>query len=330
MKRWRRVVLALLAAAVAGTGAQQYVRREFVAVAPGVVRGVAPMITVDAGGPPDREGFLVTTIYATVPSPGQALTAPWRRELALVRRSTFTLPGETLDEYHDRAQLVMRESQGQAVVAALNYLGYGAFLAGEGALVAHVLPDGPLAGRLQAGEAIVAVDGLPVWLAADLAAAAAALRPGVEVPLRVEDAAGHAREVRFRPLVAGSPEAVLGLSVVTRALRVETPVAVRIEAGEIGGPSAGLVFALEIVDRLLPEDLTGGRRVAATGTVNEAGRVGPVGGVPFKVWAAEREGIEFFLVPVAQREEALRAARRIRVVAVASLEEAVDWLRESR
>ncbi|MDQ7793699.1 MAG: S16 family serine protease [bacterium] len=329
MKRWRPVAWLLLVLTV-GTVTARHVSREYLVVSPGVVRDAAPMISVGGLADPGREGFLVTTVYAAEPSPAEMVRALGRRGSTLVRRRLFTLPGETLDDYQERAGLVMAESQRLAVVAALLHLGHDATLAGDGAQVAYVLPGGRLDGQVAKGDTIVALDGRPIHLAADLAAETMELRLGAEVVLLVEDAGGHRREISTYAGFAGGPELTLGLSVVTRAPRVEGSVEVTIEAGEIGGPSAGLAFALEIVDRLHPDDLVGGRRIAATGTVAQDGRVGPVGGVPFKVWAAEREGADLLLVPLTNLAEAQAAARRLQVVAVASLEEAVSRLGESR
>jgi Lon-like protease len=93
-----------------------------------------------------------------------------------------------------------------------------------------------------------------------------------------------------------------------------------------GGSSAGLMFTLTIFDLLTPEDLTGGRLIAGTGTITLDGRVGAIGGVRQKVGGAERAGAEYFLVPPNNYEEALAAARRIKVVKAATALEAIEFL----
>ncbi|MFQ5595639.1 MAG: S16 family serine protease, partial [Anaerolineae bacterium] len=94
-----------------------------------------------------------------------------------------------------------------------------------------------------------------------------------------------------------------------------------------GGPSAGLMFTLTIFNLLTPEDLTGGRRIAGTGTINLDGEVGPIGGVEQKVAGAEGAGAEYFLSPPENHEDALRVAEHIKVVEVATAEEAIQFLR---
>jgi Lon-like protease len=109
---------------------------------------------------------------------------------------------------------------------------------------------------------------------------------------------------------------------------VRLPFDVTIDSQNIGGPSAGLAFALTIVDVLTPEDLTRGHHVAVTGTINPDGRVGPVGGVEFKVRAAEKEGADVFLAPADEVDQARGAASHIKVIGVATLEEALAQLRK--
>jgi PDZ domain-containing protein len=95
----------------------------------------------------------------------------------------------------------------------------------------------------------------------------------------------------------------------------------------VGGPSAGLMFALTVYDLVSPGDLTGGRKIAGTGTISLDGTVGPIGGVERKVVAAELAGAEYFLSPPENYAAALAAARDIQVVRVATAEEAIAFLR---
>ena len=96
---------------------------------------------------------------------------------------------------------------------------------------------------------------------------------------------------------------------------------------KIGGPSAGLMFALGIYNALTPGDLTQGYKIAGTGTISTDGRVGPVGGVKYKIAAAEKAGAKVFLAPQDNFEEAQKYARKLRVVPVRTFKEAVEALR---
>jgi PDZ domain-containing protein len=188
--------------------------------------------------------------------------------------------------------------------------------------------EGPAGAGLRPGDRIVALAGATVHTVADLLAslggrdarervAAVVVRGGQRLQLQLP---------LLAPAQAGGPPR-LGVTVETADLSVASAVAVSLHPqGIIGGPSAGLMFALAIYDRLTPGDLTGGWRIAGTGTVAQDGQVGPIGGVAQKVAAAERAGAEIFLVPRENAADALRAAQRIRIITVGSAAEALAAL----
>jgi len=120
---------------------------------------------------------------------------------------------------------------------------------------------------------------------------------------------------------------LIGITVSTHLLAYQLPAEVQVKVRDLGGPSAGLVFALGIYESLTRQDLTRGHRIAGTGALAATGQVGPVGGVTYKVRAAEKAGAGYFLVPRGNLEEARRAARRTTVVPVESFAEALDFLR---
>ncbi len=124
---------------------------------------------------------------------------------------------------------------------------------------------------------------------------------------------------------------VLGVQVDVSAPSIESEVDVEVDSGEVSGPSAGLAWTLAIIDRLTPEELTDGGRIAVTGTISPDGSVGPVGGTPQKVAAVRRAGIDLFLYPAATPEDEQAEMRRIAGDAVElrpvdDITEAVDVL----
>ena len=119
---------------------------------------------------------------------------------------------------------------------------------------------------------------------------------------------------------------MIGVSTFTRDLTFDFPVDVSIDSGRVGGPSAGLAFTLGILDALTPESVTGGARVATTGTMELNGTVGPVGGVHQKVVAASREGVDLMMVPSAEIDEARRYAGDLRIEPVDDLDGALAVL----
>jgi PDZ domain-containing protein len=118
-----------------------------------------------------------------------------------------------------------------------------------------------------------------------------------------------------------------GYPVDTDGTKVKLPFPVEINHQKTdGGPSAGLMFTLGVYDKLTSHDLTGGRKIAGTGTINLDGKVGSVGGIPQKVVAAERAGAQYFLSPSGNYQVALTYAKRMQVVKVNTAQEAIDFL----
>jgi PDZ domain-containing protein len=165
-----------------------------------------------------------------------------------------------------------------------------------------------------------------VELSSEVSEELVGMAPGDDVVLAVEGTDGVRREVRItlgaNPESPGKP--FLGVLLQTRGLALEFPFEVEIDSEEIGGPSAGLAFTLEVLDRLTEGDLTGGQDVAATGEIGLDGRVLPIGGAAQKGAAVADAGIELFLVPRTNLEAARRHTEdRVDVVAVDTLDDAL-------
>ncbi len=223
-------------------------------------------------------------------------------------------------------QVQMADSQKIAPYVALKYLGYRvtARVGGVGVLtVEHSAPAGHV---LQPNDVILAANGRRVRTIADLHAALAHKRPGDRVTLRYRRGA----QVRTATLATvADPEdatrAIIGISAVDD-LHVHLPLPVTIDAGEIGGPSAGLAFALDILQEL-GRDVAHGRRVAATGELELNGKVEPIGGVKQKTLGATRAGVDVFLVPAGENaSEARRYADGLRIVPVETFQQALRKL----
>lgn len=238
----------------------------------------------------------------------------------------------------------MRTSGQVAQYVALQALGFDVELTPGAVLVQQLLcleasDDGtecvresPAAEVLEPGDRIIEIDGVPIDTIEDLAAVLRGRAPGQTVDIAVERAGREQFEFSVE-LIAASDDpdrALIGfIPVDTR--RVLLPFELEIDTGSIGGPSAGLVFTLTLIDELTPGSLTGGVPVAATGTIELDGSVGPVGGLPQKASAAAQNGVKVFLVPSAQSEAEIDAARRaggpgLEVIAVGSLTEALEVL----
>jgi PDZ domain-containing protein len=219
----------------------------------------------------------------------------------------------------------MDRSQEIATTVALRSLGREVAITPFGAQVVLVVPDAPADGELQVGDVIVEADGERVRSSDELLQAMKDLRPGDEVTLDVRRE-GRVRPVMLRTRAAeDDPQrAVVGIQVRDDA-RFRFPVDVEINAGSIGGPSAGLAFALDIVDEL-GEEVDRGRKIVATGELTLSGQVEPIGGIEQKTVAAREAGADLFLVPDENAAEARKNADGLRVVAVETFNEALSEL----
>lgn len=244
----------------------------------------------------------------------------------LVPADALVPPGSSFSERRQQNVRQMDRSEEVAAAVALRELGYDVKAKPEGALVVAVAPDAPAAGKLQPTEVIVAVDGAPVGTPDDLRRLIAKHKPGETVRLRVR-AGGATRVVEVGTIE--SPEdatrPIVGIQVEQFA-DIKLPIDVEIDLGGVGGPSAGLAFALDVVEELRG-NVDRGLRVAVTGELELDGRVAPIGGVKQKVIGARRSGADVFLVPAGDNAiEARRHAGDLRIIPVESFGQALRVL----
>ena len=219
----------------------------------------------------------------------------------------------------------MSLSQQIAITVALRELGRQVSVQAVGAEVVLVTPDAPADGKLQVGDVVVEARGEPIADTIDLRQAMRPVRPGSTVELTVRREGEEIElSVGTQASQQGPRRAVMGVQV-RDAQEFHFPLDVEIDAGSVGGPSAGLAFALEIVDEL-DSDLEDGRRVVATGEITLAGDVLAVGGVRQKTIGAREAGASVFLVPDANAAEARAQAGDLEIVPVSDFDEALAAL----
>jgi Lon-like protease len=298
--------------------------------APGGAVPVAPMIEVPTLAlEPSAGALLATTVIGQTPIlAGQWLAGRIDPAITIVPPEQVVPPSTSPQELMAQNARMLDESEVVATVVALNLAGYDATLTGSGAQVLSVLPESPASGLLRPGDRIVTLNSEPVRTTSDLLVALGGLQadlPVAAVVVRGGQTLSLALPL-LPPAQPGGPPRI-GITTATADLAVEAPVQVRVQPYSIiGGPSAGLMFTLAIYDRLTPGDLTGGLRIAGTGTVSQDGTVGPIGGVAQKVAAAERAGAAYFLAPLENAADARRVARRITVIEVGHVTDALAAL----
>jgi Lon-like protease len=219
----------------------------------------------------------------------------------------------------------MSRSQLIAITVALQELGRQVEVTESGAEVVLIQPDSPADGVLEVGDVIVEADGQEVKSIDDLRRALDDVDPGQDVELAVQRGDERIRVTSGTRAAPDDPDrAVMGVHV-QDALEFEFPVDIEIDAGAIGGPSAGLAFALDIVDEL-GEDIDRGRKIVATGELTQDGEVLPIGGVKQKAFGARDAGADIFLVPDENFEDARNAVDDLEIIPVSTFDEALSVL----
>ena len=292
-----------------------------------------PVVTIEGADTYPTDGELgITTVYE-LGAPGSRLTL-FEAFRGWLDPSVDVVPRDFLyeedafddddagDEFRRQGAAQLAESEENAVVAALSFAGEPVTYE---VVVTEVQPDAPASGSLEVDDTLVAVNGQSVDGYADVRRLMGKVEPGDEVDITVERAD---EEVTETITTGASPDdverAYLG---VLLGLGFESPVEVDLSLDDVGGPSAGLIFSLAIVDTLTPESLTEGRNIAGTGTITPEGKVGPIGGIVQKMHAAQDEGAEIFLAPRSNcREVVDNIPDGLDVVAVRTLEDAVAAL----
>jgi Lon-like protease len=216
----------------------------------------------------------------------------------------------------------MSSSQRIAAAVALQELGYK--VASDGVVVSAVDVGAPADGVLEPDDVIVAANGKDVAEPEDLTEVMSGVKPGETVTLRIErDGSEETVQVGTKASDEDPPRAIMGIVIEPK---LELPVDITIDTGNIGGPSAGLAFALDIIDELGPTDIDHGERVVATGELDLDGNVHEIGGIKQKTIGARDADADVFLVPDANAAAARKYADGLRIVAVSDLDEALHAL----
>ena len=231
------------------------------------------------------------------------------------------------EESHRRCELAaMRRSQEYATAVALRSLHYRVQTRRRGVGVEGTFAGYPAAGRLRECDFIRSVDGTPVKASEDVTRILRRKKPGETVTIGLErDGKRQSVALRAAHDPRARSRAFIGVSVTNVFDVLKLPVDVKIDLGQVGGPSAGLAFALDLVEEL-GRDVDRGYRVAATGEIFLDGSVAKVGGVKQKTIGARRSGMDLFLVPGENAAEARRHADGLRVIPVDSFQQALQAL----
>jgi PDZ domain-containing protein len=325
----RRVTAAAGVLALIGlVFAVNFYRLPVVALSPGPMEDVLARLKVEGSRVYDSEGKLYLTSVGIDDDVRfyEALLDMANRDVQLVPRAELYPEDQESTEIDKENAALMDRSKETALVVALREVGYE--IEPSGVEVTQVVAGTPADGKLRAGDRILKADGRAVASTEEVRAAITGHEIGERVAFRIDrddtenDVSVQVREADGQPRVG----------ILLRDLFPDLPVKVSIETeNNIGGPSAGLMFTLSIIDKLTPEDLTGGRRIAGTGEIALDGGVLPVGGVAEKLIAVRRLGVTTFLIPAENCDSVRgRVPDGLRLVKVAKIGDALRFLRDPK
>ena len=329
-RRWLAPFLVTIAVLVViGILAASFITLPYYAIAPGSARQVDDLVRVSDATKvySHKGGVLFTTVSLYRARPLDAVQSWWNDNIELVpeKRILGTAKPDQLNQINLQE---MTDSKQLAVAVALRRIGVKE--EGSGTVVTSLGQNVAASGHLQAGDVILSIDGKPTMLSQDAVDAVRARKPGEVGVLVVRgpgSEANRTESITFGEHPQSPGVAYLGVALSTKDSHFDIPYTVSIDSGSVGGPSAGLSFTLELIDSLTPGELTGGRKVAVTGTIGPDGTVGPVGGVLQKTAAVRSAGARYFLVPPDEYATAkAHAGKNLQVVKVETLEQALTFL----
>lgn len=274
---------------------------------------------------------MFTTVSVAQAHPLDILWA-WLDPHSRIERKEDLIGKATPQQYSEANQVSMEESKMTATYQAMHRAGFNVAYRGDGAEVVGVSDNSPASGHLQADDVVVAIDGARVERAEEVGAKIRPVKPGTVVKLQVKNKDGVERseELTTAPRPDDANLSYVGIRLQTKNPHLDTPFPLELKTQRIGGPSAGLAFTLAGLDELTKGELTGGKKVAVTGTMELDGSVGAVGGIEQKSQAVSDSGAKLFLVPEAEVRDAKKSVSKgVKVVGVSDLESALRALKDN-
>lgn len=328
------VIVAALAIFISTYQMNYYITR------PGGAYELSPLVEV-AGGDEDDEGTLsLMTVSMLNATPALYLFAKFQDGYKILKPEEVRSPHESDEEYNVRQLKLMSDSQVNALQVAFEKAGKPYEVENNGVFVMNVLEGGAADEVLAPGDQVLSIDGNGFESQQEFIDYIAEKADGEEVELAFERKSRKLTEtIALAPLPTEPERIGLGISFVENKDITTTP-EVKIDAENIGGPSAGLMFTLEILNQLLEEDITKGYDIAGTGTMQSSGEVGRIGGIDQKVIAADNEGMDVFFAPdddtegasasnyEVAKETAEKIGTTMKIVPVKTVDDAIAYLDE--
>ncbi|WP_216830889.1 YlbL family protein [Alkalihalobacterium elongatum] len=308
---------------------------------PGDAKELAPFVEVEGGYKEEQGTFMLTTVLMGQTNVYFYAWAHLSEYRDIYPEDQIKRPDETEEDYLHRQQMMMNTSQDAAKIAAYEHAGKEVDISYNGIMITSFIEGMYGEEYLKYDDRILEVDGYRVQTVTELNKRLTGKESGEEVVLTVLRA-GDEIEITVplspfpKDVEGGEGRVGLGIMYPVADRTLSFNPEVTIDVRNIGGPSAGFMFALEVLNQLTPEDLTKGYNISGTGTIDEQGNVGRIGGAKQKVVAAHNAGSDIFFVPKeggregSNYEEAILTAKELgtitQVVGVNTLAEAVEFL----
>ncbi|WP_432774271.1 SepM family pheromone-processing serine protease [Brevibacillus gelatini] len=317
-------------------GLSFFIPTNYYVTRPGSAIELAPMIDVEGGKKDESGSFMLTTVRMGEANLAWYIYASLAADAELMPKQLVVSEGEDNEDFVRREQAVMDNSQKIAEAVAFRLAGYEVKVEKEGVWVMGTLDGLPAKKVLKIGDVITAVDGVRTAEAKDLLQVLSGKKAGDQVEITYTRDGQEAKTVITLVPLPESKSVGIGVRPDNKQ-QIVIPKKVTIASQGIGGPSAGLMMTLEILDQLdTTKDLTKGYKIAGTGTISLDGTVGRIGGISHKVIAADKAGAEIFFAPqdtpdaTSNYQEALAAAKRIgtsmQIVPVKNVADAIAYL----
>ncbi len=308
-----------------------YIPLPYYITEPGTVEPLEPLVKVEQGY--DEEGsFSLVTVYMSKANVYGLVRAGLSDDVRTFKQEEILSPNETDEEYNLEQLRNMDSAKNGAIITAYQKAGKPVNINYKGIYVMAVVPDYPADGKLRVGDLIEQVDGEVLDQQDEFLNLLAEKKVGDSVKFAIERNQKE-MEVSLELKLLPSNKPGIGISPM-QDLDLSTDPKIEIDSEEIGGPSAGLMFSLEIYNQLTEADLTKGYKIAGTGTIDEAGKVGAIGGIEQKVVAASDADSKIFFAPVDgdNYQDAVKKAEKIKtkmiIVPVETFDDAVEYLNQ--
>jgi PDZ domain-containing protein len=304
----------------------------YVVFQPGTAEVVKPMVSMESGYTEEKGSLMLTTVRMTYSNAASYVMVHLNPHADIYKKSDI-LQGVTDEEYSERQEYNMLTSQSDAVQAAYQRADIPYDIVTEEIRVIGTIEGMPAYDILKTGDRLLQIDDIQVSTREELVDYITQKHVGDQIRvsfLREEEE----RTANMLLAAADGEDSKPAMGVFIANIQTiqaqDSAKQVYIKAGEIGGPSAGLIFSLEIFNRLVPEDITKGYQIAGTGEITPDGSVGVIGGIQYKVVAADKAGAELFFAPEGNAAIAMEQAENIdtdmKIIPVKTMGEALDYL----